>query len=269
MASQPAFDRVRNINNFFSGIERLNEFDQVEIRNVVSSQLKPSLRETFVTLNYHRATLNIELLLTLTDTKQFQAIAMLARSVFELAVELKLMSVIADAANKIHVFTDVEKLRSARKILDFEERHGVKQSSAHKEFVDKNAQRINDAQKKFWPGVKRVDHWSLLDLSARTRKLGAPFDEIYYGNYPQMSWYVHSGVTGVANGNPQLFADLAGVAFIITYHSYEQILEAVIDEFKLHKADETLMTKLKFAKLVAFAETEDAVRELLEACTKG
>jgi hypothetical protein len=132
MTSQPAFDRVRNINNCFTGIKALNGFDEIEVRNVVSGQLKPNLRERFVTLNYHRAALNIEHLLTITDTKHFQVIASIARSVFELAVELKLMSVIPDAAKKIHVFTDVEKLRTARKILKFEERTGIKQSALTK-----------------------------------------------------------------------------------------------------------------------------------------
>jgi hypothetical protein len=107
-----------------------------------------------------------------------------------------------------------------------------------------------------------------MNLADRVTKLGERFDEIYHGQYPQLSWYVHSGVTGVAYGNSQLFVDLTGVAFQITYNSYVQILEAVMDEFQLHKADQTLRTKFTFTKFVAFAETQEQAKELLAACSK-
>lgn len=107
------------INNFYSAIKSLNEFDHAEVHNIVSGQLAPSLREKAFTLNYHRAEINVELLLTLTDTRQFQAIAMLARSVFEMAAEIRLILRDPEAGEKIAIFTDLEKLRSAKQILRF------------------------------------------------------------------------------------------------------------------------------------------------------
>ena len=56
---------MRRISNrLFTAVRSLNEFDQSEIRNVVGGRLNPSLLERYLTLNYHRASINIELLLT-------------------------------------------------------------------------------------------------------------------------------------------------------------------------------------------------------------
>ena len=62
------------------------------------------------------------------------------------------------------------------------------------------------------------------------------------------SLYVHSGVTGVANATAELLAQLAGVAYyIITFHSYAEILESVIEQFHIenaiHRQDEAQIRK--------------------------
>lgn len=264
-----AFKRTQYIDNFFNGIKSLNNFDQADLRNLVGGMLSSTIREVYFTLNYHRAAINVELLLTLTDTKQFQALAMLARSIFESAVEIKLISIIPDAIRKIHLFTDVEKLRTAKKIRTFKTAHPdpALPRDGYEDFILKNETRILADQAKVWPGVKKVSHWSLKTMAERAQALGAPFHEIYEVNYAELSWYVHSGVVGVAHLNPQIFADLAGVAFIIAYHSYTQILEAVIDEFNFQKVDPAIKTKMTYAKFVPFMQSEEEAAELLRACT--
>jgi len=259
------------IDNFYSAIKSLNEFDHAEVHNIVSGQLAPTLREKAFTLNYHRAEINIELLLTLTDSRQFQAIAMLARSVFELAVEVRLILRDPDAGQKISVFTDLEKLRSAKQILQFKATHPSYQMPGQwQAFVPANEHRLVAEQGRLWPGLKKVKHWSgLMDLARRTEALGHPFDEMYQVNYSQLSWYVHSGVTGVANPSAELYAQLAGVAYIITLHSYFEILESVIEQFHIEKADPTVKTKLTYAKHVAFTKSQEDADQLLKACTNG
>ena len=127
------------------------------------------------------------------------------------------------------------------------------QPTGYEAFVKANEKRITHEQHNLWPGVTKVRHWSgCPDLAARAQKLGDPFDEMYQVNYPQLSWYVHSGVVGVSNPSGQLFVDLVGVAYIITFHSYRKILDAVAAEFKLHQVDPTLKAKMMYAQHVAF-----------------
>jgi hypothetical protein len=80
-----AYDRV---SRFLNALRNIHKTEQDDIRNAVMGMLYPKPREQFVTLNYHRAAMNVELLVTLTVTRHFQTIAMLARTIFELAVEL-------------------------------------------------------------------------------------------------------------------------------------------------------------------------------------
>jgi len=51
-------------------MKSVNELDKLEIRNVVGGMLSPTDREAFITINYQRAAIDIELLLTIFDTKQ-------------------------------------------------------------------------------------------------------------------------------------------------------------------------------------------------------
>ena len=48
-------ESAQNIDRFFTAIKSLNELDKREIRNVVDAAFNPTERETYVTLNYHRA----------------------------------------------------------------------------------------------------------------------------------------------------------------------------------------------------------------------
>jgi hypothetical protein len=197
---------------------------------------------------------------------------MLARSIFELSVEINLMPLINDAGPKIQLFTEIEKLRSARQIMKFKADHpdSQMQPTRYEAFVKANEKLITHEQNNLWPGVTKVRHWSgYPDLAARAQKLGDPFDEMYQVNYPQLSWYVHSGVVGVSNPSGQLFVDLVGVAYIITFHSYRKILDAVAAEFKLHQADPTLKAKMMYAQHVAFTASQEEADKLRDACMQG
>jgi hypothetical protein len=89
---------------------------------------------------------------------------MLARSIFELAVEIRLILRNPDAAEKISVFTDLEKHRSAKQILKFPAMHPSYQ-------VPANERRLMAEQDRLWTGLKK--HWSgLMDLAAE-RNLSA------------------------------------------------------------------------------------------------
>jgi hypothetical protein len=264
---KPFSEHAQNIDRFFTAIKSLNEYDKMEIRGVVAGLLYPPLRDTYFTLNYHRAAINIELVLTLTDTRQFQAIAMLARTIFESAVEIKLITAIPDSVDKIRTFTELEKLRAAKKIVKFKKAHPDAKVliETYEEFIAKNEESILHERDAMWPGPGKITHWSRMNLAESTELLGKPFNEIYQINYAQLSWYVHSGIVGVANLGATTFALLAGVAFNIAMESYMEILTAIIDEFKIIKADPKLKDKMMLAKMLPFTDTPEEANRLQRA----
>lgn len=188
-----AGNRYRSVEQFYGVLRNLNDLEQREIRNVVMGVLNPSLRERYLTLNYHRAAINVELLLTLRDTRQFQAIALLARSIFELAVEIKLISLNSDAAEKIEALTRIEKLRHSKKILEFKKAYPdvLVATKSVEEFIGANERSIMAEQAAIWPGVKEVTHWMMKKLPRRVELLGDPFRKMYEIYVSVRSWHLH------------------------------------------------------------------------------
>jgi hypothetical protein len=260
-------EQAANIDRFFTAVKSLNQLDLMEIRNVVSGVLSPTVRESYFTLNYHRAAINIELVLTLKDLKQFQAITMLTRAILETAVEIKLIRLHPDAATKISLFSQVQKLKSAKKIAKFKEDHpdakvGV---GSYEQFITLSEARILHEKQQMWPGAKKIDHWSMMNMEVRCRHLGREFDELYQNHYAQLSWYVHSGVTGIANMTGEALSNLCGMAFRIIMECYASILEEVVNEFKIYNADDKLKKRITYAKMLPFTNSQEQIDGLAVA----
>jgi hypothetical protein len=88
------------------------------------------------------------------------------------------------------------------------------------------------------------------------------------GQYPMLSWYVHSGITGVVNLDGESFTVLCGVAFQIVTEAYRELLLAVIGEFKIAKADEKIEGKLEVARYLPFTDTPEQVETVVRHFTK-
>src|SRR5580658_8512412 len=138
------FDAVEITERFFTVIKSLNEFDKAEVRGVIQTLIAPTQRDICFTGNYYRAVANVETILTLKNVRDFQAVAMLARALFELAVDIRLINAIPDSVKKMITFTDVEKLRSARRIVSFKSANPSAQVDAtiYDQYVAGNAARI-------------------------------------------------------------------------------------------------------------------------------
>lgn len=261
-----ATDPAVTTDRFYTMLKSLGEFDRLEVRGVVQTLLSTTARERCFIGTYYRATANVGSLLELKNATHFQSIAMLARGLFELAVDVNLIDVIQDSVTKIIEFNDVEKLRCARKILRFAANASGPpvDTSIYSTFAKNNGARVDATAKQLWPTTKRVEHWSDLKMHKRVSLLKAPFEEIYEVHYPRLSWYVHSGLTGVVNLKPETFTLLCGIGFKIAADSYWELLRGIIREFKIAKANEKIEKKLKLAKLLPFTDTPDEAKQLLE-----
>ena len=84
------------------------------------------------------------------------AVAMLARAIFELAEDIKLINAIPDSVKKMLTFTDVEKLRSAKRIVSFKNANLSAQVDAtiYDQYIVNNGARIDAERAALWPGVK-------------------------------------------------------------------------------------------------------------------
>jgi len=279
MPTSPAAHTIasEHAGRLFSLIKSVREFDKLELGNLLSSivSLRPTDRENCFLGIYYRAAGTVDSLLQLDTPKHFQAAAMLARSLFELAVDIKLIDKISLSWMKMVFFVEVEKLRAARQMIAFAQTNPSRGLDVQSqiEFVTKNEQRIEHNHRTLWPPQKagaklpELKHWSELNLARRAKLLGEPFDAMYKFQYPRLSWYVHAGLTGVINLPAEFFPTVHGYALALALPCYTQILESVIQEMKIDRAVEKIHNALKLATLLPFCKSpEDEValcRELL------
>ena len=250
---------------FFTAIKSLNQFDQKEVRGVIGGLVAKTDRDNCFAGIYYRGKANVESLLALKGVRNVQAITMLARSLFELAVDIKLVEVIPDAVRKIKAFSEVELLRAAERVVSFKAVNPTASvdSSVHAEFIKNNGARIRAEQQAVWPGIAKIRHWSGLDLRARAKQLKEPFEEIYEVRYAELSWYTHAaGLTGF-NLKSETFLMLAGCQFALAARCYALLLTAVIDEFQLIRTDPKIKARLKYANMLPFTDTDEQ-RDALE-----
>ena len=153
----------------YTMLKSLAQFDKLHLRGVIRGLLAKTDRDNCFIGNYYRAVANIESLLSLKSARDLQAISMVARGLFELAVDTKLISIIPDAVKKIVTFSDVEKLRAARKIVKYKAANpsAALDATVHDTFITNNARRIDAERAAVWPGMKKVEHWSARNLADR------------------------------------------------------------------------------------------------------
>jgi hypothetical protein len=256
---------------FYDAVRILEQFDCAEVRGVTKGQVFPTERETCVFGLYYRAALNAHSLVVLNDPVHFQAITQVARALLEIGIDLRLLDVVPDAAAKIMAFSDWERLRSAREVVEFTTGADDDPGDADicRRFIDENEARITARRDELWPDAKgRFDHWSGKDLRTRVADLAPPYLELHRLNYRRLSWYAHAGLTGVFNLGKEAFIAVAATSLEIAAESYSDILSAIISELQLAKIDTKIDYKLRYARVLAFADSPEKAealrRELLD-----
>ena len=204
--STPQLDVHQIANQMFAILRSLDEFDEMEVRGVINGILTPTERDSCFQIIYHRVVANIASLRALNNRQHFQAISMITRNLFELAIDIRLIDKITDAVPKMIIFTEVEKLPGARKIVAYKAANpgAILDDSVYQDFITRQGTSIDAKHLALWPTKtpgqpQKIDHWSGLDLRSRAVKIGDPFVQIYDVQQPQWSWQVHSGITGIVS----------------------------------------------------------------------
>jgi Family of unknown function (DUF5677) len=266
-------DEATAVERFFTVLKSLNEFDKMEIQGVVAGQLAKSGHEDRVYGLYLRARANVQSLLALKQAMDFQAIVMLARNLFELSVDVKLLDMVPSAVEKLALFSEAEKLRAAEKIVAFKKKRPTSKvdTTIVAAFIANNKASIDAQRVALWPETKPskqhpkgkpFTHWSGMNLKERTAKLGHPFDELYEVKYPQMSWYTHSAGSTGFDLKRETYPLLAGIYFELAAMCYMVLLTSVIDEFKLTIADDKIKSKMRYAQMMPFTDTDEELQAL-------
>ena len=262
--TQPTAPSTANtVGRFNAVLGSVEQFNNIEILPLVKGLLSPTAKEDCYIATYYRAVANVRTLLTLTETSHFQAISMIARSLFELALDMRLLQRETDGCDKSLAFARVERLRAAKKVVAYAaKRGGVKDMSIFEDFIAKNERSIAAEKQKLWPGVKRIDHWSTKDLRERVELIGGELEEIYNSDYPRLSWLAHAGLPGVINIEAEAFTAMCGVALHIAQSCFVEVLRVLAKELKIDKAVQMIDKKFQYALYVPMTDTKEQAEQL-------
>ena len=266
MSTNAQSEALENAGRFYEMLKSLHEFDKAEIFGVINTLLSISEEDSCFIGTYYRARGNVETLLEIENAKHFQAVAMLSRALFELAVDIRLLDKTPLGFRKMIVAGEVEKLRCARKIIAFKASNPTANvdTAAYDSFVTNRAQEIERKKGILWPNKQKIEHWSGLNLRERVALLKAPFEQIYEVEYPSLSWYVHPGLTGVVNLKPETFTFICSNGFKLAADAYWEVLHVVIRQYKMDLVDEKIENKMKAARMLPFTDSPNQAEELLQ-----
>jgi hypothetical protein len=271
MSMSAPLDASANTDRFYTVIKSMHEFDKREVNGVVQTLLSLTPREDCFVGTYYRTLGNVETLLRMDKAKDFQAIAMLARALFELAVEIRLLETIPDGWDKMLAYSDFQKLRTANKIIAFKRQNPSSDidTTAYDIFVARNSAKVAGFLKSMWGGAKNPNHWSGLNLEARSVKLGLPYNQVYAVDYSRLSWYVHPGLAGVINVPAVTFIHLCAYAFHLAATAYGESLLSIIRTFNIGKANAQIESLLRLAKELPFTDTPEQAEILTQMRSGG
>jgi hypothetical protein len=252
---------TENADRFYTMVKSLRNFDKIEVKGVVDSLLSTTPEENCFIGTYYRTSGNIESVLEFQHPRHFQAAAMLARALFELAVDMRMLEAVPNSTVKMNAFIEVEKLRCARKAVAFKTSHPQADvdTTSYTAFIAHSGSRVDSIRRSLWPGIHRLHHWSGLAMPGRVAKLKAPFDQLYEVDYPRLSWYTHPGLTGIANLPPEAFTYICSYAFKLAADSYSEVLQTLIRKFGLVKTNDKIEHKLHIARIFPFTNTPEEV----------
>jgi hypothetical protein len=240
----------------YTAVKSVQQFDNLEVRPRIQTLVNRSDRDNVFVGSYWRAAGNVESLVQLNNVKHVQGIAMLARALFELAVDVRLINIVPDAVAKVWAFSDLEKLRAARKIIKFKTLTGASFDTKPHETLIAKEELIEAAAKALWSGVKLSDirHWSAKGLSERAALLPGKLHQFYELEYARLSWFSHSGLTGFAGVDAKTLSLTAAYLFWLAVDCHEALLTATINEFELEKVDPKVIAKLTAARMLPFTD---------------
>ncbi len=104
---------------YFEVLRTSYQFDMVEVWPIVGGLLSSVLLEECRSLLYIRFNNNVGSMLELKHVAHFQALGMLARSLYELTVDIQLLDIEPRAAILMRGYLDVEKLKACRSSVAF------------------------------------------------------------------------------------------------------------------------------------------------------
>lgn len=229
--------------SFCALLEAIDLYTQETVHPVTSGMLNLSDRETVILGLYYRTVGFCRTAIELKSVIHQQSLTSAERSVIELYVDMELVhrSAIPNAVAKVIAFGDWQKLKAARRMDKFFTDNPAfdrqpSKATVHRAFIASDEQRIMQQTAQLWGQNAKPEHWSGLNLVDRATKLDKDIEYLVMKDYDRRNFYVHTGLTGILNLNPENFEQLSMFALTLIGQCMLKELKILGDELKLSQA---------------------------------
>jgi hypothetical protein len=209
----------------FEGVRAALCYWMFHLKAVMQGLLNRKPREQAVLDLFYRAIGYVASIRRLDAPIHVQAIASSARSLFELGLDLALLSQdqTDDTLGRIAAFTRVERYRVAKKIVEF---YADRPAPSDLDLTQKQAwvadvvetAAVGALVQQYWGRNRKrrlnwPKHWSAFpEIRGRAQHVGGPWEDRYVQHYYMLSWHMHPGLTGVADLPKEAFDIFASQA---------------------------------------------------------
>ncbi|HBO97080.1 MAG TPA: hypothetical protein DE315_00005 [Candidatus Omnitrophica bacterium] len=251
----------KRIEAFYEGTRAAADLAQQVMIPQLKALMNPSRKEEILKGLYFRMYAWMRTLVSLNDTVHFQAAASATRSIFELLLDIKL--IMDDnpkgAIQKFNAFVEVEKFRMAKGYVDFKNRNPALRyvgDRGKENLVNKQGEqeRIEKLRALHWGNDSKgrpiiPKHWSGWPTNKRAEEAGKHDEFFYCASFGLLSWYTHSGPTGVQGMSKEALEAVFGNSHMLAQPMFLDATLLVAKEFKLITAIPQLTDRIKEAGL--------------------
>jgi hypothetical protein len=259
----PSLSQADLINAIVIGMKEAVDFVQSKVIPILQDQMKLSDRESAILGTFYRVHLLCSSQTRLNNLKDFNAVAINCRTVFELLLDLKLLSA-EDCSDedikKFDAFPEIDKFRSAQKLLNFQTNNPGLESrtiidnkfrQVYLSNIDKN--KITKTVKMFWGVNKKGEpkwprHWSGLSIRDRAEKLGAISVQEYLEVYWMLSINAHSGSAPYFGLSEETLESVYGTCMDKSRKMYLESLEICSKVFSLYQGMDNLFQAIEIIR---------------------
>lgn len=261
----PDFTTHELISAYHDGLREAVDFVQSQVIGTLQGQINLSEQE--------KATMGIFLrvhalacsLVKLNNRIDFNAVASIARTLFELLLDLKMLvspGLKQQDLDRFFAFSEIDRFRRAERIVELQKKNpdlagrSLLDSATRKVFVDSRAkdQRIEKKVESLWGKnskgkLKWPDHWSGLSIRDRATNFGPLYEQEYLEVYSLLSSYAHSGSSAYAGLTEEALESVYGISLEYARKLYIESLVICSKVFSLQKGIAS------FAQVVAFLKS--------------
>ncbi len=252
------------------GLRTIVEFNNWCLLPSLNTLVNPTPKELALNLLFGRVRLLIETLLVLTNVRHFQSIVGASRTAVELYVDMHLLArdAMPDGVEKFFAFDGVQRLKSARRMVDFHDKHPALRERGvepFRKFAAEQGAAIDADRIRLWGKRAKPDHWTNTNLYKRPKPLGPEFERLVNDGYDYRNWLVHSGAAGVNGLGDEVLKALAANALHVVHTVAIGALDLVAGAFHIRGTIDDFAARIEELKLIpGFVMTDIRLRSLGE-----